>query len=220
LAWLIAFLTLITFLTASLPSLAQEDIEEAAENRLWLPQLSFPPSDPTKEAGHLPLWGRDISFSYLGTNWYLSKKRGLELTFDNNDFYLRAGGRIYMDLTHYNDDKNDLGRDGFGIRTALLELTGRFTEGWQYRLSFGGLTEGGRFDGSDIFIDDAYLAIIKEETAWSWVSSENRSAWRAKPAPWPPRSWSELYRTHWFPVPPLESATTWPESVGESTGGG
>jgi phosphate-selective porin OprO/OprP len=159
-------LTLITFLTASLPSLAQEDIEEAAENRLWLPQLSFPPSDPTKEAGSLPLWGRDISFSYLGTNWYLSKKRGLELTFDNNDFYLRASGRIYMDLTHYNDEKNDLGRGGFGIRTALLELTGRFTEGWQYRLSFGGLTEGGRFDGSGAFIDDAYVAHVKKDTAW------------------------------------------------------
>jgi len=153
---------------------AQEKEEQAGEEAaskvgqgvIWLPRLSFPPSDPSKEAGYLPLFDRDISFEYLGLTFYLSWKRSLEITRKNSDFYLRLHGRLYLDFTDYFDDKNDLGSNGFGIRTFLIEADGRFNEQWLYRLSVGGLTSGGRFDGSEAFLDDAYVTYLGTKRAW------------------------------------------------------
>jgi len=156
-------------------ALAQEEKEEKAEEEaaseagqglIWVPRLAFPPSDPSKEAGYLPLFDRDISLEYLDFTFYLSWKRSLEITRKNSDFYLRLHGRAFLDLAKYFEDKNDLGSDGFGLRTFLIQADGRFTEQWLYRLSLGGLTNGGRFDGSDAFLDDAYVTYLGTRTAW------------------------------------------------------
>ena len=144
----------------------KEEASELGQGRIWLPRISFPPSDPTGEAGYLPLFDRDISVEFGRANLYLSTKRALELTIDESDFYLRVGGRIMVDLTKYYEDKNDLGSNGLGLRTVLVEGDGRFTNRWLYRLSWGGLTSGGRFDTGGVFLDDAYLTYLGPRRAW------------------------------------------------------
>jgi phosphate-selective porin OprO/OprP len=72
--------------------------------------------------------------------------------------YLRVGGRIFIDGAKYFENKNNLGDDGLGLRNFMIELNGRFNERWLYRLSWGGFTSGGRFDGSGAFLDDAYVS--------------------------------------------------------------
>ena len=126
-------------LSASTMSNAAEDREEKAANEIgqgviWLPRITFPPSDPTQESGYLPLLDRDIYYKHLRYNIYLSLKR-LEVTVDESNFYLRIGGRLYLDFAKYFEDKNDLGSGGLGIRTFLIEANGRFNEQWLYRLS-------------------------------------------------------------------------------------
>jgi phosphate-selective porin OprO/OprP len=144
----------------------KEESSELGERRVWLPRVSFPPSDPTGEAGYLPLFDRDISLEFGRANFYLSTKRALELTIDESDFYLRVGGRIMVDLTKYYEDKNDLGSNGLGLRTVLVEADGRFTDKWLYRLSWGGLTSGGKFDTGGVFLNDAYLTYLGPRRAW------------------------------------------------------
>jgi hypothetical protein len=47
-------------------ALAEEEGADAlGQGRRWLPRLTFPPSDPSKEAGYIPLVGRDFSLEYL-----------------------------------------------------------------------------------------------------------------------------------------------------------
>ena len=144
----------------------KEEASELGQGRIWLPRIIFPPPDPTSEAGYLPLFDRDISLQFGRFNLYLSKKRALELTIDESDFYLRVGGRFLIDLTKYYEDKNDLGSEGIGLRTVMVEADGRFSEKWLYRLSLGGLTTGGRFDSGGVFLDDAYLSYLGPRRAW------------------------------------------------------
>ena len=144
----------------------KEEASDLGQGRIWLPRVSFPPSDPTGEAGYLPLFDRDISLKFGRANLYLSTKRALELTIDESNFYLRVGGRILVDLTNYYDDKNDLGSNGLGLRTVMVEADGRFTDKWLYRLSLGGLTSGGKFDTGGVFLDDAYLTYLAPRRAW------------------------------------------------------
>jgi phosphate-selective porin OprO/OprP len=40
----------------------------------------------------------------------------------------------------------------------MIEMNGRFTKEWLYRLSWGGFTSGGRINGSGAFLDDAYVS--------------------------------------------------------------
>jgi phosphate-selective porin OprO/OprP len=156
--------------------LAAEDHQEAVEfdqegaevdeGVIWLPKVAFPPTDPTREAGYLPLIHRDISFRYGPAQLYLSIKRGLEITLDNSNFFLRVHGRAFVDGAYYLEDKNDLGQQGIGLRTVLVEMDGRLSERWYYRFSWGGLTNGGRFDTSGVFLDDAYFSRLGEKSAW------------------------------------------------------
>jgi hypothetical protein len=154
----------------------EEEQWEGGQGIKWLPRLSFPPSDPDREAGYLPLYDRNISLEYLNSKVYLSWKRGLEVTRNNSDFYLRLGGRIYLDSASYFEDKNDLGNYGFGIRNFLLEVDGRFSEKWLFRLSSGGLATGGRIVASEVYLDDAYLSYVVERTAWVFGQIRNLSA--------------------------------------------
>jgi phosphate-selective porin OprO/OprP len=102
----------------------------------------------------------------LKYTFYLSTAKGLEVTKNDSDFYLRVRGRIYLDFVHYFEDKNDLGSDGLGLRTVQIDADGRFSEKWLYRLSIGGLTSGGRFDGKGAYLDDAYVTYVGTENAW------------------------------------------------------
>jgi phosphate-selective porin OprO/OprP len=143
-----------------------EESNEAGEGRVWIPRLAFPPSNPSAKAGYLPLRDRDLSIRYLKYTFYLSLAKGLEVTKQDSDFYLRVGGRIYLDFVHYFEDKNDLGPDGFGLRTVQIDADGRFTERWLYRFSIGGLTNDGQFDGSGGYLDDAYVTYVGPKNAW------------------------------------------------------
>ena len=144
----------------------KEEADERGEGRIWIPRVAFPPRDPNAQAGYLPLWNRDLSVEYLKYTFYLSLAKGLEVTKKESDFYLRVGGRIYLDFVHYFEDLNDLGPDGFGLRNFQIDADGRFSEKWLFRLSIGGMAKGGRFDGSGAYVDDAYVTYVGEKNAW------------------------------------------------------
>lgn len=93
-------------------------------------------------------------------NLRLSILRGLELTWDNNDFYLKVGGRIYMDLAFYNEDQNDLGNNGLGLRSIQVDMSGKLNKNWAYHLKWGGFTSGGKLNTSDVFLKDAFIRYL------------------------------------------------------------
>ncbi len=136
----------------------EDEVNELGEGRKWIPEESFPPVDPGSVEGYVYFWGRDINIPLPNSNLLLSHKRGLEYTINDSDFYLRVGGRIYLDFVQYFEDKNDLGDNGLGIRNFTIEMNGRLTKQWLYRLSWGGFTSGGEFDGTGAFLDDAYFS--------------------------------------------------------------
>ena len=143
-----------------------EDTNPQGEGRIWIPRFAFPPADASEQAGYFNFWHRDFSLEYLRYTLYLSRAAGLEITKKNSEFYLRIGGRIYVDFVNYFEDKNDLGPDGAGLRTLQIDADGRFSDKWLYRASIGGLTSGGRFDGSGAYLDDAYVAFVDAKDAW------------------------------------------------------
>jgi phosphate-selective porin OprO/OprP len=143
-----------------------DEVNELGEGRKWIPEESFPSVDPGSVEGYVYFWDRDFNIPLPNSNLLLSRKRGLEYTINDSDFYLRVGGRIYLDFVQYFENKNDLGDNGPGIRNVTIEMNGRFTKQWLYRLSWGGFTSGGEFDGTGVFLDDAYLSYIGfEKTA-------------------------------------------------------
>ena len=135
-----------------------EEVDALGEGRKWIPGVSFPPTDQDSIEGDVYFWDRDISFNFAHSNLHISKKRGLEYTRNDSEFYLRVGGRIYIDFVKYFEDKNNLGDDGPGIRTFKIEMNGRFKKHLLYRLSWGGFTSGGSFDGGGAYLDDAYVS--------------------------------------------------------------
>jgi len=145
---------------------AKGDTGDLGQGVIWLPRVTFPPSDPTGQSGLLPLPDRDIQFKHLKNTIYISRKRGLEVTREGSEFYLRVGGRLFLDYARYSEDKNDLGSGGLGLRTLLIEGDGRFSEKWHFRLSLGGLTDGGRFESGGAFLEDAYATYLGANTAW------------------------------------------------------
>ena len=165
-------LTIFLAVDASTYVRAEEDESEQAEEagwgegRKWIPRLSFPAPDPSKETGSVPLVGRDIVYEHLDYTAYLSWEKGLEITKRDSEFHLRVGGRAYVDLAKYYEDENDLGSDSIGLRTVLIQADGRFTEKWLFRLSVGGLTSGGKFDTGGAFLDDAYVSYVGARTVW------------------------------------------------------
>ncbi|MBW1788437.1 MAG: hypothetical protein JRK53_17745 [Deltaproteobacteria bacterium] len=156
---LFACLALSFVLTAGTWAAAEDpEVDELGEGRKWIPEISFPPSDPDQKAGYIFLWDRDIYYRSKHTDIYLSWKRGAELTIDKSDFYLRVGMRAYVDFVRYFEDKNDLGGNDAGLRTFMVEMNGRLKSNWLYRISWGGFASGGRFDGGGAYIDDLYVA--------------------------------------------------------------
>jgi phosphate-selective porin OprO/OprP len=135
-----------------------EEVGGLGEGRKWVPEVSFPPTDPDSIEGEVYFWDRDFQIDFAYSNLHISQKRGIEYTRDDSEFYLRIGGRIYIDFVKYFEDKNDLGDNGLGIRNFTIEMNGRFNKQWLYRLSWGGFTSGGKFDGGGAFIDDAYVS--------------------------------------------------------------
>jgi phosphate-selective porin OprO/OprP len=135
-----------------------EEVSGLSEGRKWIPAVSFPPTDPDSIEGEIYFWDRAFHVDFAYSNMHISKKRGIEYTRDDSEFYLRIGGRIYIDVVKYFEDKNDLGDNGAGIRNFTIDMNGRFTKDWLYRLSWGGFTSGGKFDGGGAFIDDAYVS--------------------------------------------------------------
>lgn len=97
-------------------------------------------------------------------NLRLSILRGLEFTWDNSDFSLKVGGRIYLDLAFYIEDKNDLGNNGFGLRTIQIDLSGKLAKNWLYRLTWGGFTNGGKVDTSGVYLNDAFIRYLGFES--------------------------------------------------------
>ncbi len=159
--WLLIFTCLALSIFCMWPkfSLGKENGElKATEDSTWLPSLEFPPSDQGGETGYLPIIDRDIHFKWGIADFRLSKTDALEVRVKGTDFYLRVGGRILVDLADYFDDKNNMGNRDIGLRTVMIEGDGRLSSNWTFRLSVGGLTEGGRFNGSGAFLDDAYVS--------------------------------------------------------------
>jgi len=137
-------------------ALAQDEEEnnQLGEGRIWIPRVAFPRRDAVVQPGYQPSWDRALSVEYLNYAFYLSLAKGLEVTKKESDFYLRVGGRIYLDFVHYFEDKNDLGSDGLGLRNFQIDADGRFSEKWLYRLSIGGMANGGKFDGGGAYVDE------------------------------------------------------------------
>ena len=137
---------------------ADEEVGGLSEGRKWIPEVSFPPSDKDSIEGELYFWDRDFHIDFTNSALHISKRRGIEYSIDESDFYLRIGGRIFIDVVKYFEDKKDLGDGGIGVRNFTIDMNGRFTKDWLFRFSWGGFTSGGRFSGSGAFIDDAYVS--------------------------------------------------------------
>jgi phosphate-selective porin OprO/OprP len=135
-----------------------EEVGGLGEGRKWIPEVSFPPTDSDSAEGEVYFWDRAFHIDFSRSNMHISKKRGIEYTRNNSEFYLRVGGRIYVDFVNYDEDKNDLGDDGAGVRNFMIELNGRFNKQWLYRLSWGGFASGGKINGSGAYLDDAYVS--------------------------------------------------------------
>lgn len=100
------------------------------------------------------------SAKWGAANLRLSMLRGLELTWDDSDFSLQVGGRIYLDLAFYIEDKNKLGNNGFGLRTFQVDMIGKLSKNWFYCFNWGGFTDGGKLDSSGVFMDDAFIRYL------------------------------------------------------------
>jgi phosphate-selective porin OprO/OprP len=136
----------------------EEEVDGMSEGRKWIPAVSFPPADKDSIEGEVFFWDRAFHIDFAYSSLHLSKKRGIEYSRDDSEFYLRVGGRIFIDIVRYFEDKNDLGDNGPGLRNFMIEMNGRFNKQWLYRLSWGGFTSGGKFDGSGAYLDDAYVS--------------------------------------------------------------
>ena len=136
----------------------EEEVHGLSEGRKWIPEISFPPADKDSIEGEVFFWDRAFHIDLAHSSLHLSKKRGIEYSRNESEFYLRVGGRIFIDGVKYFEDKNDLGDKGLGLRNFMIEMNGRFNKQWLYRLSWGGFTSGGRFDGSGAYLDDAYVS--------------------------------------------------------------
>jgi phosphate-selective porin OprO/OprP len=137
---------------------ADEEVGALSEGRKWIPEFSFPPSNKDSVAGEIYFWDRDFHIDFANSALHISRNRGIEYSMDDSEYYLRIGGRIFIDVVKYFEDKNDLGDSGIGVRNFTIDMNGRFTKDWLYRFSWGGFTSGGRFNGSGAFIDDAYVS--------------------------------------------------------------
>ena len=117
-------------------------------------------------SGSIPFFEEEISLQGGPVRFTLSREKALETRIEDLDFYLRTGCRLYLDGVHFQDNKNKIDENRFGLRTFMIEADGTYGRLWSYRLSLGGLTQGGRFDGSQVFIDDGYIAYQVNNFHW------------------------------------------------------
>ena len=114
-----------------------------------------------------PFYDRELSLRGRLFQFTLSRERALETRVEALDFYLRTGGRLYLDGVQVWQDKNSFDEVSFGLRTFMIEADGTYGRSWSFRLSLGGLTKGGRFDGSQVFVDEGYIAYAAERFRWT-----------------------------------------------------
>ena len=136
-----------------------------------LAAAAFPPpalsDERTSEANEsISFFERDISIQGGPVRFTLSREKALETRIEDLDFYLRTGCRLYLDGIHWRQDKNNFNENSFGLRNFMIEADGTYGRSWSYRLSLGGLTQGGRFDGSQVFIDEAFVAYPIDRLRW------------------------------------------------------
>jgi phosphate-selective porin OprO/OprP len=81
---------------------------------------------------------------------YLTTKGGIGLVSSDGEFSASLGGRILIDAAYYDEDKNSLG-NGTELRSAQLELEGRFYADFIYELSMD-------FAEGEADMKDAWLA--------------------------------------------------------------
>jgi phosphate-selective porin OprO and OprP len=134
--------------------------------------LIFPAIILAEERGNgtpetIPLFDRELSYRGRLFHFTLSRERALETRIEELDFYLRTGCRFYLDGVLFRDDKNHIAENSIGLRTFMIEADGTYGRPWSYRFSLGGLTQGGSFDGSQVFIDEAFIAYSAGR--WRWV---------------------------------------------------
>jgi len=114
----------------------------------------------------IPFFEQEISIQGGPVRFTLSRENALETRIEDLDFYLRTGCRLYLDGVHLRQDKNNLDENNIGLRTFMIEADGTYGRLWRFRLSLGGLTQGGRFDGSQVFIDEAFIAYPTGRLRW------------------------------------------------------
>jgi phosphate-selective porin OprO/OprP len=134
--------------------------------------VTFPAISPAEEKGEeppeaVPFYDRELSFRGRLFHFTLSRERALETRVEVLDFYLRTGCRLYLDVGQVRQDKNSFDSIGVGLRTFMIEADGTYGRAWSFRLSVGGLTQGGRFDGSQVFIDEGYVAYAADRFRWT-----------------------------------------------------
>jgi phosphate-selective porin OprO/OprP len=134
--------------------------------------LIFPAIIQAEEKGPeaaeaIPFFDRELSFRGRLFHFTLSRERALETRIEALDFYLRTGCRFYLDAVKVRQDKNSFEEINFGLRTFMIEADGTYGRLWSFRLSIGGLTQGGRFDGRQVFIDEAYVIYSADRLRWT-----------------------------------------------------
>jgi phosphate-selective porin OprO and OprP len=133
--------------------------------------LTFPPMAAAEKNGNeapetIPFIDRELSLQGGPLRFTLSREGALETRIETLDFYLRIGCRLYLDGVHFGEDRNPLPEYDIGLRTFMIEADGSYGRRWSYRLSLGGLTQGGRLDGSQVFIDEGYVAYAGDRFLW------------------------------------------------------
>ena len=133
--------------------------------------LAFPAMALADELGNkapesIPFYDRELSLRGRLVHFILSRERALETRVEALDFYLRTGCRLYLDAGQVRQDKNSFDTIGVGLRTFMIEADGTYGRAWSFRLGIGGLTQGGRFDGSQVFIDEGYVAYAADSFRW------------------------------------------------------
>lgn len=132
-------------------------------------EMEHPERKPFKDTDEMTtkpeFTARERHEGFLATSWgsayfRLSPQRGFELTFDEYPFTLKVGGRLYLDIVHYFNDKNHLGDNGIGMRTLQVDMTGKLSQNWGYRFSLAGFTSGGRVDAAGVALDDAFFRYL------------------------------------------------------------
>ncbi len=134
---------------------------------LFSPGLTLGEGNEQEPPQDISILDRERTFRGRLFHFTLSRERALETRVEALDFYLRTGCRLYLDAVQTRQDKNPFDEINFGLRTFMIEADGTYGRPWSFRLSIGGLTQGGRFDGSQVFIDEGYVTYAADRFRWT-----------------------------------------------------